>query len=155
MAESSLVKEETVHASCVVWNNKGLLIRGSSGSGKSTLSRMILYEAETLNQSAFLVSDDRTLITSERGKIFAQSVPPLQGLMEVRGYGIVQVPFQEKCSIDLVIDLVENREIPRYAYPEDNLAEILGLSCQRLFVPLDVGAISAIVICLKQLQISA
>jgi len=57
-----------VHAACLDWNGRGLMITGPSGAGKSTL-------AVALSQRGFsLVSDDWTYITQERGRVTAYGI---------------------------------------------------------------------------------
>ena len=110
-----------IHASCICWRRKGILVLGDSGSGKSDLClRMIM------DKQARLVADDRVVIEIIKGKIQATSPKILEGLLEVRGLGILKFPYQKKCNIDLVVSLVREREdIERY--PNDDFYEIEGI----------------------------
>lgn len=98
------MKSVSVHANSMVFNTKGLLIRGQSGSGKSDLSLRLLDIGGTL------ISDDYTFLTLETDNdtpcLYA-SCPnnDLQGFIEVRGVGIVKQPFIHKHKIDFIIDL--------------------------------------------------
>lgn len=57
-----------VHAACLDWNGKGLMIAGTSGAGKSTL-------AVALSQRGFsLISDDWTYVAQEDGGVTAYGV---------------------------------------------------------------------------------
>jgi HPr Serine kinase C-terminal domain len=57
-----------VHAACVDWKGKGLMIAGASGAGKSTL-------AVALSQRGFsLVSDDWTYVAQHNGSLTAYGV---------------------------------------------------------------------------------
>ena len=51
---------ETVHATCVVIDEGGVLIRGAPAAGKSTLARELVAIALLQGRFARLVSDDRT-----------------------------------------------------------------------------------------------
>ena len=55
----------SLHCACVAWRDSGLLLVGDSGTGKSTLS-LALAQA-----GLDFLSDDRTLVSEERGKLRA------------------------------------------------------------------------------------
>ena len=54
-----------VHASCVCWQNKGILFIGDSGNGKSTAALALIEKGATL------VADDYVEINLKNGKIHA------------------------------------------------------------------------------------
>ena len=56
----------TIHASCVVVNGTGVLIRGAAGAGKSRLAHKILLAAPVYGFDARLVADDRLADVIER-----------------------------------------------------------------------------------------
>ena len=91
---------ETLHASCVAVDGRGLLILGPSGSGKSALAiRLVAL-------GALLVSDDRTTVTAGAGALVASCPnPTLQGLVEARGLGLLRAPFCQSVPLALAIDL--------------------------------------------------
>ncbi len=93
---------ETLHASCVAVDGRGLLILGHSGAGKSALAvRLIALGAQ-------LVSDDRTMVTATGGRLVATCPnPALQGLIEARGIGILRAPVYDAVDLALVIDLAQ------------------------------------------------
>jgi len=92
-----------LHATCVEWFGRGILIRGKSGAGKSDLALRLI------DAGATLVADDQVML--ENG--FASAPPRLQGLLEVRGFGIVKLPFTEKTAVALTVDLCARNEIER------------------------------------------
>lgn len=147
--DSSQKQKETIYGGCVVWNEAGILIRGPSGAGKSSLARMILFEADRRGEFASLVSDDRTILSCHSGRLIAEPVPVLAGKLEIRGFGIIDCPFEPAAVIHLIIDIVEKNMVPRVAYPEDLHSTLLGITLQRIVLPLDVSSISAISECLK------
>jgi HPr kinase/phosphorylase len=79
---------ETIHATCVLIGEAGILIRGEAGSGKSTLARQLIHDARQKNLFASLVSDDRTWIVERHGRLLARVVESIAGLIEVRGAGL-------------------------------------------------------------------
>ena len=92
-----------IHATCVEWFGRGILIRGKAGSGKSDLALRLI------DAGAVLVADDQVLL--ENG--IASAPARLQGLLEVRGFGIVKLPFAETTAIALTVDLCSADEIER------------------------------------------
>lgn len=92
-----------LHATCVEWFGRGVLIRGKSGAGKSDLALRLI------DAGAVLVADDQVLL--ENG--IASAPARLQGLLEVRGFGIVKLPFAETTAIALTVDLCSADEIER------------------------------------------
>lgn len=121
---------ETIHASCVVVGEAGLLIRGPSGTGKSSLVREILFHAERTGRFCRLVSDDRTRLTARHGRLVASPVDPLSGCLEVRGIGIVRRSFEPAAVVRLVVDLSEDPE--RYPEDGDGQVELCGVMVPRL-----------------------
>jgi serine kinase of HPr protein (carbohydrate metabolism regulator) len=99
-----------IHASCVAINAKGVLITGVSGSGKSDLALRLM------DRGAQLVSDDYTELTKESGRLIARPPIRLAGMLEVRGLGIITVPFcpfiTVAMHIDLDVEVVRWREKP-------------------------------------------
>lgn len=90
---------QVVHASAVSVEGRGLLILGASGTGKSTLAlRMI-------GLGARLVADDQTLLHAENGVLWARCPPPLSGLIEARGLGLLNAPNVPSARVELVVDL--------------------------------------------------
>ena len=110
---------DILHASCVAVEGRGLLILGPSGAGKSALAiRMIALGAE-------LVSDDRTLVMVEAGKLEATCPnPAMQGLVEARSLGILRAPVVERVALALAVDLSQ-REPDRL--PPFRTVTILGI----------------------------
>jgi len=101
---------ETVHATCVARNGRGLLILGASGRGKSSLAlQLIAFGAE-------LVADDRTELRLNGGRVFAHCSATLTGMIEARGVGLLSVPNCAEAEIVLVVDLdrEESERLPPF-----------------------------------------
>ncbi len=92
---------KNIHATAIKLKGKGVLILGKSGAGKSDLALRAI-----INYKAKLIADDR--VDYEDGVAYA--VQSLKGLLEVRGIGIVKVPYAKKQKINLVVELIDNVE---------------------------------------------
>jgi len=101
-----------IHASCILLNragdafgaprDAGILLLGKSGAGKSDLAlRMI-------EGGARLVADDRVELSVREGLLIARAPPRLTGLIEVRGAGILALPYAAEARVALAV-LLETR----------------------------------------------
>ena len=84
-----------VHASCAARGGAGVLLLGESGAGKSDLLLRLL------DHGFDLVADDRVLI--EDG--IARPRPGWEGLLEVRGLGILRLRFAAEAVLRLAVRL--------------------------------------------------
>lgn len=98
---------ETVHASCVLLDEAGVLIRGPSGAGKSALCLTLLDRFFLEGRHARLVGDDRVRLEAHHGRLVARPHPALAGLIEIRGLGPRRlVTHAPAAVVRLVVDLV-------------------------------------------------
>jgi HPr kinase/phosphorylase len=99
---------QTLHASTVAVNGRGLLILGPSGAGKSALALQLIA------LGALLVADDRTDLTAQSGRLTARCPAPIKGLIEARGLGLLRAPPLDEAEIALVADLsqTEDQRLP-------------------------------------------
>lgn len=98
-----------VHATCVRLNragaafgapaNCGVLLLGSSGIGKSDVALRLIA------MGAHLVADDRTELFVARGILCGRPADRGAGLMEVRGVGILELPYATSARIGLAVNL--------------------------------------------------
>lgn len=96
-----------VHASCVNFKGKGILILGKSGSGKSDLALRLIDAGGTL------VSDDYVEVVGENNALIAKTAPNIAGMIEVRGVGLMKVDFLPMTHLDLALDLAPRNDIER------------------------------------------
>jgi len=93
-----------IHGTCVARDGAGVLILGPSGAGKSDLALRLL------DRGFALVADDQVHISDH----VAWAPEALAGLLEVRGLGIVRLPYLSRATLKLVIALTTASErLPR------------------------------------------
>ena len=107
---------ELVHGTALALGESAVLIRGASGAGKSDLALRCIA-APPLAGSALraeLVSDDQVRLGLRGTAIEASPPPAIAGKIEVRGLGIVTLPFRPSARLALVVDLVAPTDVPRF-----------------------------------------
>ena len=123
-------KESTIniHATAVLFQSKGLLIRGEPGSGKSDLALRLI------DAGGQLIADDRCVLSlNSSDKVQATAPENLAGLLEVRGLGLISLPYVKAAEIDLTIDLVkEPKLIPRLPSDKERQNVLLGQALQKI-----------------------
>lgn len=87
-----------LHACCAARGETGVLILGAPGTGKSDLLLRLIARGYGL------VADDR--VELENG--VARAPVALQGLVEMRGWGIVRRSFTESVCVVLMVRLTGN-----------------------------------------------
>jgi serine kinase of HPr protein (carbohydrate metabolism regulator) len=125
----------TIHATALVLGHRGILIRGPSGSGKSSLALSLLQS--TGGTFSRLVGDDRIYLEAAHGRLLMRPPMALQGLIEIRGIGIVRMPFEPVAVAHLVVDIAAS-DVQRLPQSEDLSASIAGVTLTRL--PVAPGA---------------
>jgi serine kinase of HPr protein (carbohydrate metabolism regulator) len=90
---------ETIHATTVAIDGKGVMILGDSGSGKSDLALRLI------DRGAQLVADDYTEIRRENDTLMADAPLTIRARIEVRGLGIVPSPHVDGVPITLAVRL--------------------------------------------------
>jgi HPr kinase/phosphorylase len=145
----------TIHASAVLVGCRAALIRGPSGSGKSRLALALLAAARTGTRSwalpfARLVADDRVLVEAHNGRLLVRPAPSLAGLIEVRGLGIRQVPYEPVAVVRFVADL-DAPDAARMPEAANQACEIERITLPRL--PVAAGQ-DALPLVLAYLQIA-
>jgi HPr kinase/phosphorylase len=104
-----------IHASCAARDGAGVLVTGASGSGKSELVLRLL------DRGFVLVADDRVEIADG----MASAPAALAGLLEVRGLGILRLPFLARARLVLAVSL--DRPAARLPVPARDTATGLPL----------------------------
>jgi HPr kinase/phosphorylase len=115
-----------LHASCVAYDGRGLLILGAAGAGKSSLALTLMA------WGCALVADDRVELRPEGGRLVARAPAALAGLVEMRGVGLLRAAALPEANVVLVADLdrAEAERLPPYRQ-----ATILSLALPCLHKP--------------------
>ena len=131
-----LNQNNVIHANAVFFNNKGFLIIGNSGSGKSDLTLRLI------DGGGVLISDDYTVLDIHNdNQLWAICPDKLEGLLEIRGLGIIQIPFIKMHRIDCVIECVPNYpRLPDNVYFEHHHVQIKKI----LLNPFEISVLNKI-----------
>ncbi len=87
------------------------MLLGPSGSGKSDLALRLI------DRGAVLISDDQVEIALEAGRLTASPPPPIAGLIEARGIGLLRLPYLTKAPLVLAVELVARALVERLPDP--------------------------------------
>ena len=110
-----------IHATTVAIGDRGVLIEGPSGSGKSDLALRLI------DRGAMLVADDRTIVRRDGDRLIAWVPATIAGRIEVRGLGIVAVPYVEGVPIALAVTM--GQPVPRLPGPAVRTIEGVAVPC--------------------------
>ena len=99
----------TVHGTCVLLPEGGVLLRGGAGTGKSDLALRLLESGD-----ARLVADDRVILErdDQSGRLYASTPETLRGLLEVRGIGIIPLDTARWAANAPLIAVVDMAPLP-------------------------------------------
>lgn len=125
--KGDIEKGDAIHASAVAINGQAVMLCGPSGSGKSTLA-MRLIDAH----GARLIGDDRLLISAAQDTLCVSPHARLVGLIELRGLGLLRLPYESNVPLALVVQLVARAKVPRLAEADRFRAHGLSVAQLRL-----------------------
>jgi serine kinase of HPr protein (carbohydrate metabolism regulator) len=124
----------SIHGSAVLVGARAVLIQGPAGSGKSRLVLALLHAAgQGLLPFARLVADDRAHVEAAHGRLLVRPAPALAGLIEVRGLGIRQMPYEPLAAVGLLVELGQY-EAERLPARDRTQAVLAGITLPRLAV---------------------
>lgn len=129
MAPIADTEQAILHATALALGDCAALLRGPSGSGKSDLAlRAVATPLAPFTQENFqLVGDDQVVVRRTGQDLLVSPHPRLQGLIEVRGVGILTLPHAATARVDLIVDLVAPPEVSRLPDPWPRQS-LLGVS---------------------------
>jgi serine kinase of HPr protein (carbohydrate metabolism regulator) len=133
-AKNNDVEAIFIHGAAVRFAGKGVLLLGPPASGKSDLALRLI------DAGAMLIADDQVRIEARRDRLHAGPHDRLKGLINLRGIGILRLPFEEG-PLDLAVDLVSS-EAMSDPLPPPATASWLGVDLPK--IGLDPKAASAV-----------
>jgi HPr kinase/phosphorylase len=113
-----------LHATCVQLGGVGVVLLGASGVGKSDLALRLI------DAGALLVADDQLHVEAGEAGLLGRPAANLAGLLEVRGLGILRLPYCPASPLGLVVELDSARPAPRL--PEPTTYTLLGTELRYL-----------------------
>jgi HPr kinase/phosphorylase len=113
-----------LHATCVQIGGVGVVLLGASGVGKSDLALRLI------DGGALLVADDQLHVEAAEAGLLGRPADRLAGLLEVRGVGILRLPYCPVSPLGLVVELDCARPAPRL--PEPSTYVLLGTRLRHL-----------------------
>ena len=120
--QQSIIDHVLIHATCVAINGKGILLLGKSGSGKSDLALRLCdqngHGIASVAKMASLVADDQVILRLMESKVMASAPASIAGKLEIRGLGIVLMPYLSEVQIKLIACLSNLINIERLPAPE-------------------------------------
>lgn len=124
--------EMLIHASCAARDGSGVLLTGPPGSGKSDLLLRLI------DRGYSLVADDQVDISDG----LARPPPSLEGLLELRGIGIVCLRYTAPVPIILTVTLARPDRLPfaqtgKWGSPTVTIDPTLISAAARLDMALD------------------
>ncbi|MBQ7889080.1 MAG: HPr(Ser) kinase/phosphatase [Erysipelotrichaceae bacterium] len=141
--DSKLAPQDTLHGVLLSVYGKGVLIVGESGMGKSEIA------LELIRRGHVLVADDRVDVARIHNKITGHAPELLEGMLEIRGVGVIDVAkmfggasLLEDTEVHLVIHLekyIEDKVYNRVGTSEEQFYPILGLNIPLVTLPVSEG----------------
>ena len=122
-----------IHATGLVLGKVGLILRGPPGAGKSLLALELMDQWDDRGLVSKLVSDDRIDIEATAKGLVMRAPRSIEGLIELRGLGIISRPFVRSAPLHLVIDLVDVME--RMIEEDALTTDLEGVTVARCPVP--------------------
>lgn len=115
---------DRLHATTVAIDGRAVMIEGASGSGKSDLALRLI------DRGAVLVSDDQTLVLRAGHILRARAPATIAGQLEVRGIGILTMPYVDDVPVALLVSI----GVPVERMPDPRTRRIVGLDVRHVAV---------------------
>ena len=126
-----------IHATCVAFGGHGVLLLGPPGAGKSDLALRLI------DGGATLVADDRVELTRRSDALLAAPPIALAGRLEIRGTGIVRMPYSAAVPVVLAVQL--SVSAPPERLPREAWCGYLGVRIRSMPVaPFECSAVAKV-----------
>lgn len=148
--DEQLATSQCLHGGLLSIYGKGVLIRGESGMGKSEIA------LELIKRGHLLVADDRVDCYRIHNKIIGKAPELLNGMLEIRGIGIINVARMfgvssvlPKTEVNFQVNLETwkaDQDYDRVGIEEKKHENILGVEVPKIVVPVREGRSMAVII---------
>lgn len=128
-----MTKKNNSHGTGILIGEHGILIMGVSGAGKSLLALDLIEQAQLRGEQGLLISDDRVLLSTDEDGLVMEPPATIEGMIELRGRGIIRLPYAKQAHVHLVVDLVDKEE--RLLEESELTTNINGIFVPRCPVP--------------------
>lgn len=141
--DAKLAPNDSLHGVLINVYGIGVLLTGESGMGKSEIA------LELIKKGHILVADDRVDVSRIHNSIVGRAPELLQGMLEIRGIGIIDVAKMfgasavlERNEVDLVIYLQKydsKIEFDRVGIEDEKFMNILDVDVPKIELPVKEG----------------
>lgn len=148
--DERLAPMDCFHGVLLSMNGKGVMIRGESGIGKSEVA------LELVRRGHQLVADDRVDCYQVHNSIVGRAPKLLEGMLEIRGVGIIDVARMyganttlPRANVDVVVELTpwdSNANYDRVGIENTKYEIILDVEVPKIILPVREGRSMGIVI---------
>lgn len=148
--DEQLAPMDCFHGVLLSMNGKGVMIRGESGIGKSEVA------LELVRRGHQLVADDRVDCYQVHNSIVGRAPKLLEGMLEIRGIGIIDVARMyganttlPRSNVDVVVELTpwdSNANYDRVGIESTKYENILDVEVPKIILPVREGRSMGIVI---------
>lgn len=148
--DEKLAPSKYIHGGLLSIYGKGVLIRGESGMGKSEIA------LELIKRGHLLVADDRVDCYRIHNKIIGKAPELLEGMLEIRGIGVINVTRMfgvssvlPKAEINFEVYLEQwkqDADYDRVGIEDKKYDGILGLDIPKIILPVREGRSMAVII---------
>ncbi len=118
-----------LHASCGARQGAGVLLLGPPGAGKSDLLLRLI------DRGFALVADDQVDVDG----LVASAPAALAGLLEIRGIGLLRLPFEASVRLALAVRLQAGDRLPLPARYENLDLPVVSVEPMAASAPLRIG----------------
>ena len=148
--DERLAVSDCLHGGLLSIYGKGVLIRGESGMGKSEIA------LELIKRGHLLVADDRVDCYRIHNKIIGKAPELLNGMLEIRGIGIINVARmfgvssvlpRAEVNLEVVLEKWQyDTDYDRVGIEEKKYESILGVDIPKIVIPVREGRSMAVII---------
>ncbi len=148
--DEKLAPSDNLHGVLMSVYGLGVLIMGASGMGKSEIA------LELIKRGHVLIADDRVDVSRVHRNIVGRPPFLLEGMLEIRGIGIIDVSkmygassILKKFNIDLIIKLEkfdDNAEYTRVGNEDTLYTNILGVDIPSFIIPVREGRSMGVIV---------